>query len=58
MFSDKLLIDIYLEDEDFDSYELDKETDTYHFEGKEYDSEWEILDTLLERKIRKSVKHH
>ena len=22
----------------------------YKFEGKEYDSEWEILDTLLERK--------
>ncbi|WP_024568768.1 DUF1281 family ferredoxin-like fold protein [Elizabethkingia anophelis] len=55
MFSDKLLIDIYLEDEDFDSYELDKETDTYHFEGKEYDSEWEILDTLLERKIENQL---
>ena len=50
-FSDKLLTDIYLEDEDFDNYQFDEETDTYHFEGKEYDSEWEILETLLERKI-------
>jgi hypothetical protein len=50
-FSDKLLTDIYLEDEDFGNYQFDEETDTYHFEGKEYDSEYEILETLLERKI-------
>ncbi|HTO16528.1 MAG TPA: hypothetical protein VLZ83_12205 [Edaphocola sp.] len=50
-FSDKLLTDIYLEDEDFDSYQFDEETDTYHFEGKDYDSDCEILETLLERKI-------
>jgi hypothetical protein len=46
---------IFRIDEDFDSYELDEETDTYHFEGKEYDSEWEILDTLLERKIENQL---
>lgn len=51
IFSDKLLTDIYLEDEDFEKYQFDEETDTYHFEGKKYDSEWEILETLLERKI-------
>ena len=50
-FADKLLTDIYLEDEDFEKYQFDQETDTYHFEGKEYDSEWEILETLLEQKI-------
>ena len=50
-FSDKLLTDIYLEDEDFEKYQFDQETDTYHFEGKKYDSEWEILETLLEQKI-------
>lgn len=50
-FSDKLLTDIYLEDEDFESYQFDEETDTYHFEGKDYDSDCEILETLLERKI-------
>ena len=51
IFSDKLLTDIYLEDEDFEKFQFDQETDTYHFEGKEYDSEWEILETLLEQKI-------
>lgn len=51
IFSDKLLTDIYLEDEDFDNYQFDEETDTYHFEGEEYDSDCEILETLLERKI-------
>ena len=50
-FSDKLLTDIYLEDEDFGNYQFDQETDTYHFEGKDYDSDCEILETLLERKI-------
>ena len=50
-FADKLLTDIYLEDEDFEKFQFDQETDTYHFEGKEYDSEWEILETLLEQKI-------
>ena len=50
-FSDKLLTDIYLEDEDFGNYQFDQETDTYHFEGKDYDSDCEILETILERKI-------
>ena len=50
-FYDKLLTDIYLEDEDFGNYQFDQETDTYHFEGKDYDSDCEILETLLERKI-------
>jgi hypothetical protein len=51
IFSDKLLTDIYLEDEDFDNYQFDEETDTYHFEGESYESDCEILETLLERKI-------
>lgn len=51
IFSDKLLTDIYLEDEDFEKYQFDEETDAYHFEGEEYDSDCEILETLLERKI-------
>ncbi|EEI92307.1 hypothetical protein HMPREF0765_1922 [Sphingobacterium spiritivorum ATCC 33300] len=51
-FSDKLLTDAYLEDEDFEQYEFDEETDTYSFEGESYESDWEILETLLERKIR------
>jgi|SRR5690606_4465974 hypothetical protein len=50
-FTDGILIDIYLEYEDFEKFEFDEETDTYHFEGNEHDSEHEILETLLERKI-------
>lgn len=46
-FSDKLLTDAYLEDEDFGQYEFDEETDTYSFEGESYESDWEILETLL-----------
>lgn len=51
MFSDKLLTDIYLEDEDFDRYQFDEDTDTYHFENEEHESNYEILETLLKRKI-------
>lgn len=51
-FYDKLLTDIYLEDEDFEQYEFDEETDTYLFEGETYESDYEILETLLERKIK------
>ena len=51
-FYDKLLTDIYLEDEDFEQYGFDEETDTYHFEGETYESDYEILETLLERKIK------
>lgn len=50
-FSDKLLTDIYLEDKDFDNYQFDEKTDTYHFDGESYESDCEILETLLERKI-------
>ena len=52
IFSDKLLTDIYLDEEEFEQYEFDEETDTYHFEGEEYESDYEILETLLELKIK------
>lgn len=54
-FSDKLLTDIYLEDVDFDKYNYDEINDTYHFEEENYDTDYEILETLLERKIK---NHH
>jgi len=50
-FSDKLLTDIYLEDEDFEEYQFDEKTDTYHFKGETYESDYEILEILLEQKI-------
>ena len=43
--------DIYLEDEDFEQYEYDEETDNYLFEGETYNNDTEILEMLLERKI-------
>lgn len=51
IFSDKLLTDIYLDDEDLEQYHYEEETDRYHFEGEEYESDSEILEMLLERKI-------
>lgn len=53
-FSDGIVTDIYLEDEDFANYHYDEETDNYHFEGEIYESDYEILETLLDRKISKS----
>lgn len=50
-FSDRLLTDIYLDDEDFDKYEYDEENSVWHFEGETYESDYEILEILLERKI-------
>ena len=32
------------------------ETDTYFFEGEEYEGNWEILEILLERKINNKNK--
>ena len=51
-FYDKLLTDVYLEDVDFEQYEFDEENETYHFEGNDYESDYEILENLLERKIK------
>ena len=51
-YNNGTLQDIYLEDEDFKQYEYNEETDQYHFEGKIYESDCDILETLLERKIK------
>ena len=50
-YRDGKLSDIFLGDDDFEAYEQDEETDLYLFEGEEYESDYEILETLLERKI-------
>lgn len=50
-YTNGLLTDIYLEDEDFEQYEYDEETDTYLFQRTRYACEWDILETLLECKI-------
>lgn len=50
VYEDGHLKDIYLEDDDLDRYSYDEKAETYTFENREYDSEYEILDTLLEQK--------
>jgi len=52
-YKDGVLTDTFLENEDFNSYEYDDEEDAYHFEGETFEGDWEILETLLERKIAK-----
>lgn len=55
IFSDNELTDIYLEDDDFEKYQYDEETEIYLFEGKTYDNDYEILEILLERKIKTTI---
>ncbi|ALM50816.1 hypothetical protein AMR72_15180 [Flavobacterium psychrophilum] len=55
-YSQGELVDIYLEPEDFDTYELDFDTGIYHFEGQEYEYDCDILETLLERRIQQKDK--
>ena len=50
-YHDQVIDDICLDFGDFDKYQYDEETDTYQFEGEEYQSDCKILDILLERKI-------
>lgn len=51
-FEDGTLQDICLDNDDFDAYVYDDQQDAYHFEGATYESNLEILETLLERKAR------
>jgi hypothetical protein len=48
-----VITDTYLEDMEFDTYDYDEENSTWLFEGEHYESDHEILQTLLERKIAK-----
>lgn len=53
-YRDNVLSDIFLSVDDFEAYEHNEEIDLYLFEEKEYESEYEILETLLKRKLLKS----
>ena len=44
------VIDIFLDDSDFDRVEYDEDNDIYEFEGKVYDSEYEPLEIMLDAK--------
>ena len=48
-YEDGVMTKVSLEDADFELYEMVEE-ETWKFEGKEYGSEYDILDILLDRK--------
>ena len=52
VYSYNELTEIYLEEEDFQQYDYHEETDTYSFEAENYESDYEILEILLKRKIK------
>ena len=51
VYSDDELTEIDLEDEDFEQYYYQEESDTYYFE-ENYESDAEILETLLKGKLK------
>jgi hypothetical protein len=52
-YQNGILTDTYLESRDFGLSEQDENKDTYTFEGNTYESEYDILEILLERKQQK-----
>ncbi len=50
-YSEGILDDTALTDEDLEQFHYNEETDHYHFEGEEYESDSEILEMLLTRKL-------
>ena len=52
VYSNNELTEICLEEEDFEQYDYHEETDTYFFEAENYESDYEILEILLKRKIK------
>lgn len=46
-----ILDDVCLSDEDLEQYHYDEETDRYYFENEEYESDCEIFEILLTRKL-------
>jgi hypothetical protein len=49
-YENGVLIDTCLENEDFEQYSNNEETDDYTFEGETYEADYDILEILLERK--------
>ena len=49
-YDGKQLLVTQLDDADLDAYEYVEEQDQYQFEGKAYETDYEIIDILMERK--------
>ena len=54
IYRNGILTDIALDEDDFNAYEHQEHTDTWLFEDEQYESDYEIMDILLERKLRKA----
>lgn len=54
-YQNQVLDDVCLDFSDFDKYQYDEEADNYQFEGGTYNSDLEILEILLERKINEQT---
>jgi hypothetical protein len=50
LYENSKLVNLFLEDSDFEQYEYQEETEDYLFEGKLYESDYDILEILMERK--------
>lgn len=57
VYSNNELKEICLEEEDFEQYDYQEETDNYFFEEEKYESDYEILEILLKRKIENYENH-
>lgn len=51
-----VLNDVCLASEDFEQYSYNDNTQTYVFEGADYDHDWEVLEVLLQRKVKRLYK--
>ena len=50
LYENGKLVNLFLEDCDFEQYEYQEETEDYLFEGQVYESDYDILEILIEHK--------
>lgn len=53
-YRNKIITLTELDNQDFDLYDYDEENDSWIFEGERYESDYEIKEILLERKLKDS----
>lgn len=58
IFTNGILTDTHLKYEDFGNFDFDEETNICLFEGEKYESEYDILEILLERKIKNQFNNN
>ena len=50
LYENGKLAQVFLEDCDFEQYDYQEDSEDYIFEGKLYESDYDILEILIERK--------